>query len=100
MDYVGIIAISAVLVEAIVSAIKPIWDEEKHSISYSVVWSLAIGIIIALGAGLDVAAAVGVVITWPLVPQVISGILISRGSNYIFDLVSRVRVTSEERDNE
>lgn len=90
MEMIGTIAIAAMLVEALTSACKPIWDEQSRGFSYGAVISLCIGVIIALASNLDIGRAVGICIEWPLLPQVITGVIISRGSNYVYDIMSRI----------
>lgn len=82
---------SAILVESITNALKPIWDETKRGISYTAVVPLMVGVIIALAADLDLFGIFGLDITWPLVPQMLTGIVISRGANFVYDLISRVQ---------
>lgn len=95
MDTIGLIIVTATFVEAIVNIVKMIWDKEKRSISYSVLLSLAIGIVIALSTNLDILGAFGVVIEWKILPQVISGVIISRGANYVYDLVGKLTSQSK-----
>lgn len=91
MEVLGIIFVAAVLVEAVTNAIKPIWDAEKRGVSWPALVSLAVGMVVAFAADLDIAGAVGVAIEWPVVPQLITGIIIGRGANYVHDIVKRMR---------
>lgn len=79
--------VTGTFVEAIVSAIKMLWDKDNRKISYSVIASLAIGLLLALATDLDIMGYFGVVIKWKYLPQIISGIVVSRGANYVYDLV-------------
>jgi formate-dependent nitrite reductase membrane component NrfD len=91
MDALLGIVFGAVLVEAIVTALKPIWDESKRQISFGAVMSLIVGLGIAFATGIDLCAAAGFPVLVPVVPQLITGILISRGSNYIYDILSQIK---------
>jgi hypothetical protein len=91
MDAIMVVVVGAVLVEAITSAVKPIWDASKRKISWGVAASLGVGLGIAFAANLDLAAAVGLPIGAPAVPQIISGVVISRGANFVYDLWGKVR---------
>jgi hypothetical protein len=94
--FMGII-FGAVLVEAIVTALKPVWDPDKRKVSFGALASLIVGLGIAFAAGMDLCSAAGVPIHVPVVPQLITGILISRGANYVYDILSQIRnsVTKE-----
>lgn len=91
MDALCMIVTGSILVEAIVSAVKPIWDEEKLQISFSRLASVFFGVLFSLAAGLDIAGVLGVEIKWPVVSQVATGIIISRGSNYVYDLIEQIK---------
>lgn len=94
MEFIGTIALSAMLVEAVTTAFKPVWDKERRKLSRGALASLAVGLVIAFAAGLDIAAIAGVEIRWPLLPQLITGIIISRGSNYVHDIFKRINTDS------
>lgn len=90
MDTIGLIIVAATFVEAIVNIVKSIWDEKSRHVSYSVLLSLFIGVLIAMSTNLDILGSFGVVIEWKILPQIISGIVISRGANYVYDLVGKL----------
>jgi hypothetical protein len=54
------------------------------------------GVIVALSYGLDAPAMLGVVGVIPYVGQVITGISIARGSNYIFDWIGKMSGPTKE----
>jgi hypothetical protein len=88
--FMGII-FGAVLVEAVVTALKPVWDPDKRKVSLGALVSLIVGLGIAFAAGMDLCSAAGVPIQVPVVPQLITGILISRGANYVYDILSQIK---------
>lgn len=53
-----------------------------------------IGVALCLAYGADALALLGFVAGVPFVGAVLTGLLISRGSNYLNDLVSRLRVVT------
>jgi len=85
------IVFGAVLVEAIVTALKPVWDADKRTVSWGALASLIAGLGIAFASGMDLCAAAGIPINVPVVPQLITGILISRGANYVYDILSQIK---------
>lgn len=90
MEAVETVVVGAILVEAVVAAIKPIWDDNKRKLSWSMIASLLVGIMISLAANLDIVKIVGVSIDWPMVSQIITGVIISRGANYVHSFVRRL----------
>ncbi|MFZ5975194.1 MAG: hypothetical protein ACOYU3_07280 [Bacillota bacterium] len=90
MDALMTIVFGAILVEAIVTALKPIWDENKRQVSIGAVMSLIVGLAIAFAANMDLLATAGVDVNIPAVPQLITGILISRGANYVYDILAQI----------
>lgn len=91
MEVLGMIVIAAVLVEAVTTAIKPIWDADKRKLAPAAVASLLIGLVLSFAANLDLPGAVGMTITWPVVSQIITGIVISRGANYVYDIIDKIK---------
>jgi len=54
------------------------------------VLSLVVGLVLAFGAGQNLFALIGIEFTYPVVGVILSGMVISRGSNYIHDLIKRI----------
>ena len=86
MEFAQIVVL-AILVEAVWEAAKMVWQDGKFSIS--MIATLIIGMALALLAKADLCAAVGIGLP-PVVGQIVTGILISRGSNYLHDLIARL----------
>ncbi|MCK9444983.1 MAG: hypothetical protein M0Q14_10715 [Tissierellaceae bacterium] len=82
------IIILAIQVEAVWETIKMIWENGKVNIDK--VGALAIGLLIAVGADLQLNLYLDVHIVVPYLDTILTGILISRGSNYIHDLMSKL----------
>ncbi len=85
MATVGIIIVAALLAESVWETGKMVWQEGKISIDR--IGALAVGIIFAVGAGLDLCAYLGICFVLPVVGQVLTGVLLSRGANFIHDLL-------------
>jgi hypothetical protein len=89
------IIIMAVSLEGIVEWAKlAIVDK---TVKWQIVATGAGGVIVALSYGLDAPAMLGVVSAIPHVGQIITGISIARGSNYIFDWIGRMSGPAKER---
>lgn len=83
----------AVVTEAIVQYAKEIGKaigarEWKRVITQAM--ALVIGIMLCLASGADLFAASGIALQLPYVGIVLTGIIISRGANYVSDLVGRL----------
>lgn len=77
----------AILIEAIVEILKSLIVEGK--LNKSVALSLLVAIPVTVLTGLDLFVLVGLPIALPYVGAALSGIIISRGSNYVSDLVNK-----------
>lgn len=81
------IIIMSVLIEGIITYIKTMVVEKK--IKWQMIASVVLSIGICIAYGLDIPAAVGVESPVRFVGNIITGVLVSRGSNYIYDLLSK-----------
>lgn len=88
MEVILLLIVAAFLVEAIWETLKMVWQEGKLSIDR--VGALTIGIIVALVTKIDILIAVGLETSYPIVGILATGILISRGGNFIHDLVEKL----------
>ena len=87
MSIVTIITI-ALLVEAIWETLKMVWQEGK--INVNTIGALIVGIAVSILAKIDIFAMQGISLSIPLVGWILTGILMSRGANFIHDLFNRL----------
>lgn len=85
---VGLLILAAIL-EAIWETLKMLWQKGKLSVDR--VGALTIGVFLCLAAGVDFFRIVGVPLMVPFAGEVLSGILISRGANFIHDILATVQ---------
>ncbi len=80
------LAVTAFLVETLLQTIKPLYDKEKgwHA---DQVYAIILGIIVCLGTGVDIFALVGIPMKIPYLGMVLTGVLASRGSNVMHDII-------------
>ncbi|GAB4490893.1 MAG: hypothetical protein OHK0031_14160 [Anaerolineales bacterium] len=83
------LAIVAFLVEAIIQTIKPVYDKEKGW-NKSALFSLAVGILVCLFTGVDLFKELGFSGQIPYLGSVLTGIIASRGSNFVHDIFKYV----------
>ena len=78
----------AVLVEATITYLNQFFVE--GGFAWQMLMSIGFGILLALAYKLDLPEYFDMKSGIPLVGQIVTGILISRGSNYVFDLIGRL----------
>lgn len=78
----------ALIGEAVWETLKLTWQGGKISVDR--VGALVVGLLLALGTGLDLMAMVGVPLKIPYVGMVLTGLLISRGANFVHDLLASI----------
>lgn len=95
MDMVtlGNIIVAALIAEAVWETSKMTWQKGKISIDR--LGALIIGILIALGAGLDICALLGLNFIYPIIGQVLTGVLISRGANFVHDILRSLEILAK-----
>lgn len=90
--FLGIV-ILAFLVEAVVDTIELLYVEGK--IQLPKVLAIVVGVIIAFAVNLDVFTILKVNNNIPIVGVILTGILISRGGNFVNDLFDRLKGSGE-----
>ena len=93
MQNLTVIIIMAILIEAVITYVKT-WVVDKK-LQWQALMSVVLGVLVSVVYNLDIPAAVGITCGVHFVGCVITGILISRGSNYIFDLIKKIAPTEK-----
>lgn len=88
MDYAQLIII-AILVEAIWENLKMIWDKNKFN--FNMIGSLLLSMIICVLAQINIFEIVGINLIVPIVGSLLTGIIVSRGANFVNDLFSKLK---------
>lgn len=81
------IIVIAFLCESLWETIKLCKQGKDGKVDYDRVGAIVIGLILALGAGMDIFDYLGIQITIPFMGNVFTGLLISRGANVTHDIV-------------
>ena len=81
----------AVLIESLITYINQFFV--KESFCWEMVLSLILGIIIAVAYKLDLPEHFNLKSEIPYIGRILTGILLSRGSNYIFDLLGKISLS-------
>ena len=78
----------AILIEAIITYFNQFFVQENFC--WQMLFSVVLGIVIAVAYKLDLPAHFNLNSQIPYVGCVLTGILLSRGSNYVFDLFGKL----------
>lgn len=87
MEFIQLIIIAATL-EAVWETLKMFWQEGKVNIDR--IGAAIIGIFLCLGTGVDFFEMVGLPLNIQTAGMVLSGLMVSRGANFIHDFLSTV----------
>lgn len=87
MDFAQLIVV-AILVEAIWENIKMVYDKQKLNIN--MIGSLILGVIVCLIFRIDIFPIVGLNAAIPFIGSIFTGIIVSRGANFVNDLFTRL----------
>ena len=87
MDFASLIVL-AILVEAVWENIKMVYDKKKLHIS--MIGSLVISILVCILANADIFAMVKVNLSVPIISNILTGIIVSRGANFVNDLFTKL----------
>ena len=87
MEYAQLIIV-AILIEAIWENIKMVWQNGKFSIDK--IGSLVISILICILAKIDIFPIVNLSIMVPVIGSILTGIIVSRGANFVHDLFNKI----------
>lgn len=95
MEYSQIIIV-AILIEAIWENCKVVWQDNKFSLDK--IGALVVSILVCIGVQANVFNLVGLNIVWPILPNVLTGILVSRGANFIHDIFEKINLKNKENN--
>lgn len=88
MDKFFAIVVMAITLEGIISYAKMIVVDQK--VQWQIIAAIVAGVMLCIVYQLDALALVDVTTTVPYVGQILTGICLSRGSNYIFDWIGKI----------
>ena len=87
------LVILALLAEAIWENLRMIWENGKFNINR--LGALILSIIIAVGTKIDLFELLNLNMFIPVLGSIFTGILISRGANFIHDLLTKIQELSK-----
>lgn len=93
MEGITLIIVLAIVTEALVEYGKSIgraFAGNDSKTAFTQLAAIVASVLLCFAAGADLFKVVGINFTWPWVGVVLTGILGSRGANYLSDLVSKI----------
>lgn len=87
MEYAQLVIV-AILIEAVWENIKMVWQNGKFSIDK--IGSLVISILICILVKIDIFPIVNLSIMVPVIGSILTGIIVSRGANFVHDLFNKI----------
>lgn len=88
------VVIMSMIVEALIETLKMTWRKDKFNVSK--ILAIVIGIIVAIVYRIDMISIVGIEATWSIFGYILTGILISRGANFVSDLLKGIKKLGDE----
>lgn len=89
MEQFFAIILMSVVVEGVITYIKEWFVDGKFK--WQQLLAVALGVTVAIGYNADLFALFGLASTIPYLGSVLTGVLIARGSNYVFDLIAQLQ---------
>ena len=83
------LTLMAIIVEGLITYLKTFFIGGKPQ--WQMLVGIGLGVTVSLVYDVDIFALLGITSTVPYVGAVLTGVLISRGSNYIFDLIKTLQ---------
>ena len=83
-----IIFILALISESVWETLKMTWQQGKISVDR--IGALVVSLVICIDVKLDILSLLNINTTWPFVGIILTAILISRGSNFVHDLIVKL----------
>ena len=89
------VLILALIAESIWETLKMIWNKGKISVDR--IGAILVGILLSVLTGMDVMELVGMPMFIPYIGTILTGVLISRGSNFVHDIMNNMNGIYMER---
>ena len=88
MEKIFIIFVLALISESVWETLKMVWQQGRISIDR--IGAMVVSLVICIDVEIDILNLLGINTSWPFVGIMLTAILISRGSNFIHDLIVKL----------
>lgn len=99
MEGIVLIMVMAVVVEAFIEYAKTIgraFADGQWKTAVTQVAAILLGMLLCGLTGADLFGVMGIVFRWPWLGYILTGVIISRGANYVSDFVKRLEGAKKE----
>lgn len=99
MEGIVLIVVMAIVVEALIEYAKTIGKAVKEGgwkTAITQLAAIALGVLLCFMTGGDLFTVVGISFAWPWLGIALTGIIISRGANYVSDFVKKLQGVKNE----
>lgn len=97
MESLIILVLIALVGESVWETLKMVWQDGKISIDR--IGALIVALLLSIGTSLDILSLLNIKTSIPYLGIILTGVLISRGSNFIHDLlvkISNIKLSKEQ----
>lgn len=98
MEKLIMLVVVAIIAESVWETLKMTWQDGKLCIDR--IGALVVSMLIVFGTRLDILALLGIETVIPFLGIILTGVLISRGSNFIHDLLVKLSNKNTETPKE
>ncbi|WP_341479562.1 hypothetical protein [Clostridium gallinarum] len=88
MEKIFSIFVLALISESVWETLKMVWQQGRISIDR--IGAMVVSLVICIDVEMDILNLLGINTSWPFVGIMLTAILISRGSNFIHDLIVKL----------
>ena len=88
MEKIFSIFVLALISESVWETLKMVWQQGRISIDR--IGAMVVSLVICIDVEMDILNLLGINTSWPFVGIILTAILISRGSNFIHDLIVKL----------
>lgn len=78
----------AMVAESIWETLKMVWQDGKASIDK--IGALVVSLVVTLGTNINIMPLLGLSMKWHILGAILTAILISRGANFVHELLNRI----------
>ena len=99
MSGIMLVIVLAIIVEALIEYAKSIYkafNDSGWKPAVTQVAAMAIAVLLCFMTGGDLFVVVGISFVWPWLGIFLTGIIISRGANYVSDFIKRLQGVKEK----
>ena len=99
MEGIVLVVALAIITEALIEYVKNIakaFGSQEWKTAVTQLVAIGISITLCFATAADLFAAVGLTFIWPWLGKTLTGVLISRGANFVSDFIARLQGAKKE----